>query len=288
VAATSVVTPRTTRTARRRLASAAPLALLLVAAAALPTGCSPTLRTYVEHLDADGPIYTAAVVEPPRAPAPAIARSVVVARFKDVRPFADRTHVGAAVADSFAAVFSLGVAALTDARNPDHRNQPMAGLEDDLPRRVANYEAAANTFSNCNFVDRAASAVLERPSRRERSTTADLIVSGEVRQFRGTCELAPREVGRPRPDVPVTVDRRSAEKLHGLVEVLLTVTDVKSGAVVWSDVVAVDVPLDDKVGELDEYSETTLSNKLAVASIGPFLAAVDATLREKVAPLVAK
>lgn len=258
---------RTDEGSRRSAALAALGALLL-----LGGGCVPTLGPYINQLDPDGAIHPKAVAEPERSAAPAIARHVAVCRFTDDRAWSDTFHVGSAIKDFLAYVFTLGFAAGYDALHQQHRDQPMGGLERELPRRIATFADGANTFTSCRFVDHSLEGLAHLKGERALPASIDLLLTGSIRAFTGEWEVAPSEGARWR--APITATR-------GWIEAVVSIRDARTRAELWSGTVAVSLPLDEVAWSLKDDTECTLRNKLAVAALGAFLKQVDATLREQ-------
>lgn len=251
-------------------------AIARLAALLLPVttqgACTPSLAGYVESLDPGGAIHAKAVALPERAPAPVVAKNVVVCRFTDDRAWSDTFHLGKGIVDGFAYVLSLGFAAAYDALHPQHRDQPMGGLERDLPRRVAGFLEAANTFASCRFVDHTLEGLKHLKGDKALPAATDLLLTGSVRAFTGAWET--EKTDGPKSLAPI-------HGFRGRIEVVVTLLDARTRAEVWSGAVAVDEPQDDVAWTLKDDTETTLRNKLSVCALGAFLKRVDATLREQ-------
>jgi hypothetical protein len=240
----------------------------------LGPGCSASLPRFLDDLEPGGAIHAKAVAEPVRAAAPVIPRNVAFIRFTDDRDWSDTFHVGAAVADFFAGVFSLGFAAIYDSVHPQHRNQPVSGLEKELPREIAAFCGGANTFAYCSFVDHSLEGLKYLKGDRALSASTDLVVSGSLRAFTG-------EWDAPEPAADGGRSKGPLKGFRGRIEAVVTVTDARNHAELWSGPVGVVEPLDDVPWSLKDDTECTLRNKLAVAALGAFLRHVDATLREQ-------
>jgi hypothetical protein len=247
-------------------------AALLLLPSMVQGACTPSLGGYIDSLDPGGPIHAKAVVEPERASAPVVPRHVVVCRFTDERAWSDTFHLGKGILDGFAYVFSLGFAAGYDALHPQHRDQPMGGLERDLPRRVAGFLEQANTFASCRFVDHSLEGLKYLKGDKAPPASTDLVLTGSVRAFTGAWETQPTE--GPKSLAPISGFR-------GRIEAVVTLQDARTHAELWSGAVSVDEPQDDVAWTLKDDTECTLRNKLAVCALGAFLKRVDATLREQ-------
>jgi len=254
--------------------------LLAILLGACASGCAPSLGAYLRDLDVDDPVRAAAMAKPARSPEAAVPRSAVVCRFEDARGPDERRDTGGTVRSCLAGVFSLGISFLLEGIDVGSREQPISRLESDLARMASDWLIAANTFSSCAFDNRSKESVLRALAARAPAGRPDLLIHGEVRAFTGEWKLASAEAEEARRRGRSGYGPQRMEYCRGRIEALVHVIDVASGATVWSGPIAAGESYGNEVDFARNRTEPELRNKLAVLSLGAFLAATDAALRE--------